>query len=274
MIFQILLSLRLANVVPSHSDASLLMNLSGTAMKPVYILIRDTLRRDIQNQKYPVGALIPSERELAETYQVTRATVQKAIAHMQQEGLVKKIVGKGTFVCRTFAPPVYLLNPEGKNSALGVTQELSEKATITSQLIYHVQQLAGAHLASQFGVSPDEPVHAIRRVRLFDGVPALVEDSYIPLAIVATIDDDTLQHHSLYTFIEKACQQKIGGTDSEVAASLFDAEMAKLLSVPVNSPMLHIKERTWLADGTVFNYSWSYNRGDLFRMRSHKVLTP
>ncbi|HCL5073761.1 TPA: GntR family transcriptional regulator [Salmonella enterica] len=243
-------------------------------MKPVYVLIRDTLRRDIQNQKYPVGSLIPSERELAETYQVTRATVQKAIAHLEQEGLVKKIVGKGTFVSRTFAQPVYLLNPEGKNSALGVTQELSEKTTITSKLIYHVQQPAGEHLATQFGVSPDEPVHAIRRVRLFDGVPALIEDSYIPLAIVDTIDDDTLENRSLYAFIENACQQKIGGTDSEISANLFNQEMARLLLVPVNSPMLHIKERTWLADGTVFNYSWSYNRGDLFRVHSRKILTP
>ena len=243
-------------------------------MKPYYILIRDTLRRDIQNQKYPIGSPIPSERELAETYQVTRATVQKAIAQLQQEGLVKKIIGKGTFVCRTFASPVYLLNPEGKSSSLGVTQDLSDKATITSQLIYHVQQPAGHHLTSQFGVSPDEPVHAIRRVRLFDDVPALIEDSYIPLAIVESIDDDTLQNHSLYAYIENVCQQKIGGTDSEVSASLFDAEMARLLHVPVHSPMLHIKESTWLADGTVFNYSWSYNRGDLFHMRSRRILTP
>ncbi|POT55347.1 GntR family transcriptional regulator [Citrobacter amalonaticus] len=243
-------------------------------MKPVYVLIRDTLKRDIQNQKYPVGSLIPSERELAQTYQVTRATVQKAITHLEQEGLVKKIVGKGTFVSRTFAPPVYLLNPEGKNSALGVTQELSEKATITSQLIYNVRQPAGELLASQFGVNADEPVHAIRRIRLFDGVPALIEDSYIPRSVVAVIDNDTLENHSLYTFIENACQQKIGGTDSEISASLFNQEMARLLRIPVNSPMLHIKERTWLADGTIFNYSWSYNRGDLFRMHSRKILTP
>lgn len=243
-------------------------------MKPVYVLIRDTLKRDIQNQKYPVGSLIPSERELAETYQVTRATVQKAIAHMEQEGLVKKIVGKGTFVSRAFAPPVYLLNPDGADSALGVTNELSGTVTITSRLIYHVQQTAGAYLASQFGVAEDEPLHAIRRVRLFDGTPVLIEDSYIPLAVVDTIDDDVLQNHSLYAFIEQKCQQKIGGTDSQIGASLFDAEMAALLDIPVNSPMLYIKESTWLEDGTVFNYSWSYNRGDLFRMRSRKVLTP
>lgn len=243
-------------------------------MKPVYILIRDTLRRDIQNQKYPVGSLIPSERELAETYQVTRATVQKAIAHMEQEGLVKKIVGKGTYVSRTFAPPVYLLNPEGENGTLGVTQELSGKVTITSRLIYHVQQPAGDYLASQFNVSADEPVHAIRRVRLFDGTPVLIEDSYIPLAIVDVIDDDVLQNHSLYAFIEARCQQKIGGTDSLVSANLFDDSMAALLDIPVHSPMLHIKESTWLEDGTVFNYSWSYNRGDLFQMRSRKILTP
>lgn len=242
-------------------------------MKPVYVLIRDTLKRDIQNQKYPIGSPIPSERELADTYQVTRATVQKAIAHLEQEGLIKKIVGKGTFVSRSLALPSYLLNPEGKSSALGVTQELSEEATITSRLIYHAKQAAGEYLSTQFDISIDEPVHAIRRVRLFDGVPALIEDSYIPLAIVETIDDETLEHHSLYRFIENACQQKIGGTDSEISANLFNLEMAKLLRVPVNSPMLHIKERTWLADGTVFNYSWSYNRGDLFRMRSRKILT-
>lgn len=55
-------------------------------MKPYYILIRDTLRRDIQNQKYPIGSPIPSERELAETYRVTRATVQKPLLNCSKRG--------------------------------------------------------------------------------------------------------------------------------------------------------------------------------------------
>ncbi len=243
-------------------------------MKPLYILIRDTLKRDIHSQKYPVGALIPSERELAEKYQVTRATVQKAIAQLEQDGLVKKIVGKGTFVSRAFPQPVYLLNPSGEGSSLGVTHELRGKVTITSRLVYHVQQTAGTYLANQFGLPESEPVHGIRRVRLFDGVPVMVEDSYIPLAIVDVIDDDVLQNHSLYAFIEQKCGQKIGGSDALVSASLFDPEMAALLEITAHSPMLHIKESTWLEDGTVFNYSWSYNRGDLFRMRSRKSLFP
>lgn len=243
-------------------------------MKPLYVLIRDTLKRDIHSQKYQVGSLIPSERELAEKYQVTRATVQKAIAQLEQEGLVKKIVGKGTYVNRAVSQPTYLLNPGGEGSSLGVTHELRGKVTITSRLIYHVHQPAGELLNSQFGVPENEPVHAIRRVRLFDNVPVMIEDSYIPLAIVSDIDDEILQNHSLYAFIEQNCGQKIGGSDALVSASLFDKEMAVLLEITANSPMLHIKESTWLEDGTVFNYSWSYNRGDLFRMRSRKSLFP
>lgn len=57
------------------------------------------LRDKMRNGTYAIGDQLPTERELAERYNVSRKTVQHALGELSRLGLVERRVGSGTFVC-------------------------------------------------------------------------------------------------------------------------------------------------------------------------------
>lgn len=63
---------------------------------PKHAQLREILRRVIE-RKLPPGSRIPSERELAGRYRVSRVTVRAAIGRLADEGLLTRVRGKGTF---------------------------------------------------------------------------------------------------------------------------------------------------------------------------------
>ncbi|MCX6971817.1 MAG: GntR family transcriptional regulator [Verrucomicrobia bacterium] len=61
----------------------------------------ETLMSEIQAGKYAVGSQLQTEGELGERFQVSRITVRKAMEYLQNEGLVSREIGRGTFVVDT-----------------------------------------------------------------------------------------------------------------------------------------------------------------------------
>ncbi|MBW8487484.1 GntR family transcriptional regulator [Actinomadura parmotrematis] len=67
-------------------------------MDPLYVQLAAVLRRRIQDGTYPEGKRIPSSAELAEEFGLARPTVVKAVGLLKDEGLVRGVTGRGTFV--------------------------------------------------------------------------------------------------------------------------------------------------------------------------------
>ena len=65
---------------------------------PIYLQLREVVRNKIEEGEYPPGTAIPSENELSEMYGVNRLTVRNAMDALVNEGLLKRIQGKGVFV--------------------------------------------------------------------------------------------------------------------------------------------------------------------------------
>jgi GntR family transcriptional regulator len=69
-----------------------------TSDRPIYRQIADRLRAGIREGRYPEGAPLPSETQLAEMYDVTRMTACQAVDVLKNEGLVRSEHGRGVFV--------------------------------------------------------------------------------------------------------------------------------------------------------------------------------
>jgi len=62
------------------------------------VQVRRAIQRNIKSGKYKVDEKLPSERELAEIYQVSRMTVRESMVALTQQGVLVRRVGKGSFI--------------------------------------------------------------------------------------------------------------------------------------------------------------------------------
>ena len=63
---------------------------------PIYMDMYQDIKKKIADEVYPVGAFLPTEAQLQETYRVSRTTVRRAVAKLQEDGLIKVKQGFGT----------------------------------------------------------------------------------------------------------------------------------------------------------------------------------
>ena len=70
----------------------------STDSRPIYERIFETLREEILQRKYNIGDRVPSEKELADDYNVSRITSKKALEMLAEVGLIVRNQGKGSFV--------------------------------------------------------------------------------------------------------------------------------------------------------------------------------
>ena len=66
---------------------------------PVYKRLGETIRRRINEGVYPLGSQLPTELEMVNEFNVSRMTVSKGLTELIEAGIIKRIRGKGTFVC-------------------------------------------------------------------------------------------------------------------------------------------------------------------------------
>lgn len=66
---------------------------------PNYVKIQNYILDNIQQGVYAAGDKIPSENELAGLFSVSRITANMAIKELSITGVVRRLKGKGTFVC-------------------------------------------------------------------------------------------------------------------------------------------------------------------------------
>jgi GntR family transcriptional regulator of arabinose operon len=65
--------------------------------------LRDILLSEINGGSFPEGGRIPSERDLAQRYGISRASVREAISELINGGILFRTVGKGTYIATASA---------------------------------------------------------------------------------------------------------------------------------------------------------------------------
>jgi len=64
----------------------------------LYERVAHTLAREVMSGKYPIGGRMPSERDLATRFEVSRPTIREAMIALEVDGLVEVITGSGVYV--------------------------------------------------------------------------------------------------------------------------------------------------------------------------------
>jgi GntR family transcriptional regulator len=152
---------------------------------PPFRRIADTLRRDIREGRLEPGERLPSENELAEQHETTRATVRKAIALLRAEGLVASEQGRGVFVRPRPHLKMLLTGSNWRAHRGGGLSNFNAEAasqgrTATQQLLAVEETEAPAEIAERLRVPANTIVIVRKRLFVVDGEPMQFCDGYYP----------------------------------------------------------------------------------------------
>ena len=77
------------------------LNLDYNSFEPLYHQLKVKIKTEIEKGLWQLGSRIPSEKELCDTYKISRPTVRQALQELVREGLFDRKKGKGTFVIQS-----------------------------------------------------------------------------------------------------------------------------------------------------------------------------
>ena len=224
--------------------------------RPKHVQLSDVLA-ELATRDLGPGASIPSERELMTTYDVSRATVRKAIDSLVVGGLLEKIHGKGTFVAR----------PRVQTSLhlASFSEDMRRRGLTPSTRLMRVdEERPPADVVRTLRLGARGTAWRIDRVRLADGQPMAIEQGWYPRSLLPDLDTADLTG-SLYTLFASSYDLVIDGAEQTLWGEAAEGATARRLEAPVHTPLL-VFRRVSSAAGRPVEHVVSRYRGDRYQV--------
>lgn len=231
-----------------------------SAPLPKYLQLRAILLEMIEEERLPVDAPVPSERELCRRFGVSRMTVRQAVDQLVAEDRLRRIPGKGTFVAR---PKIELAL-----QLTSFTEDMRARGMVPgSRDLDRRVVRASAHLAKELGIQPGEEVHFIERLRTADGEPLSIERAHIPVKLAPDLADYDLSDKSLYELLERRYGLVMDAGELTIDGGLADPSDADLLKLPRGGAVLLLQRRSF-SGGVCAELGVSTYRADRYQLRT------
>ena len=199
----------------------------------IYKKIATELRTRINSDDYAVGDMLPSEKALAAELKVSVMTLRKALALLEGFNYQMQVVGVTIY----------------RNKVIEFTLLDAPPA-----------------IAQQLKIQPGEKVYYVRRLRLIDEVPILVENSYIPFATFPWLSVGNLEQ-SKFNYFKKECHITIIESHRSYTPVLATREQAELLQVAPNSLLLRVQSISYAQNRAIVDFSEIYQNTSKYNVK-------
>jgi GntR family transcriptional regulator len=238
---------------------------------PRYHQLKEILRERVRTGEWKPGDLIPSERELGETYGISRMTARQAITELVNEGVFYREQGKGTFVTRNKITQQLM-------TLTGFTEDISARGQHPStKVLVARMDVADAETIERLRIQPNDPVFCVQRLRLADGEPLAIEFSRLSFRGCERLMEEDLEHNSLYRILETKFGLPLMEAEQELEAGLAGGEDAELLKLAPGSPVLYTRRITYTDRNQPIEYAKSVYCGNQYtfytRLRRDQLFT-
>lgn len=226
-----------------------------------------SIQNRIETHEYLPGEVIPSERELASLYNVSRPTVRAAIDELVNQRYLVRVQGKGTFVKK----------PDQNKIALGVLNETKNASFTTlvrsfgieiSNKLLGTGQITGRkYFAARLSLTPEEPIYGLHRLRLGNREPLALEYTYLPLKYFADIGQYNFEQISLYDYMDSKGHLPV---DFQETMKMVEADdrLRHYLQLPEDETIVNYIEITgYDREGTLVEYTESFSRPEKLEVR-------
>jgi GntR family transcriptional regulator len=226
-----------------------------------YYLLYEHLSGALNDGTIPAGGALPSEPELVARYKLSRTTVRRALARLEEEGRIIRRRGSGTFARQNRKPQRLHLN---LHDFFDDVSELASQSTI-SILRFEM----GPVPASLRELQPQLGTQAliIQRLHRSHGAPYGLTTAYIPDRFGRKIRKSALNSASLVSVLDQLGPRPTR-TDYTTSAVAADAVAAKRLDVSLGAPLLRTRAVLTGSNNELHAVIESLCRPDRFNVRA------
>lgn len=228
-----------------------------TSSLPVYIQIHDKLKEEIEQGLWKIGDRLPSERELAVSFGVSRMTLRQAIQTLADEGILERKIGSGTYVAREKVQ-------EKMSGTTSFTEIMKLQNRVpSSKTVAFFTTTPSSSEMKRLGLKEHEPIIRMERIRYADKTPICFEVASIPSDLVKDFSKKEITE-SFYSTLETKGGYKIGNANQTVSAMLASEQIAEYLDIKRGDAVLRLRQVSYLQDGQPFEYVRTQYVGNRF----------
>lgn len=227
-----------------------------TRMVPLYHRVYLLLLQSISDRTYPSHVPMPGEFELAEQIGVSRVTLRAALKRLEQEGLVQRQRGRGTYpvaerLARLEAMP-------------GMRNQLSLALRTSVRVMEYAMVPASDAVAGLLQVTPGDGVLRIVRLRYDATSPISYSVCHVPSNLASLLPKARLRSLPISSMLASA-GVAVGAFREQISACVAPPAVAAALKVPVGGPLLSMDRNVLLEDGCVAEQLRVLYRPDRYR---------
>lgn len=222
---------------------------------PIYLQLREIVRTKIEDGEYPPGTAIPSENELADTYGINRITVRNAVNALVNEGILKRVQGKGVFVV---GEKLEQSIEELGGFVPSVSRDI-RKTSIKEQS--KILRPAGDKFAQIFAINPKDLIYYIRQVHLIEGEAVTVEEQYVPQDVVPQLE---IVNSTVFSLNDIFAFYGVNIVSARQSLEIIsgNSKIRTTLDTPEQVAIMLMETTKSDASGRVVEYTQSYTRSD------------
>lgn len=223
---------------------------------PLYHQLAEELKRAIEDGKWAINSLFPSETELCKKYEISRGTVRQAISELIKSGLVSRNQGKGTFVAESrLVWPVsnfYCFGNETENNKSQFNRKIIEKKII----------IPDEFIRKNMDLEKEVKVYKIVSIVFSSPEAVALEVSYLIEKLFPNLlkiqNLDKIAPYEIFMNVYKIKITRVKESFRPIVISKSDSEK---LNSPQNSLGLSVNRKAW-TNNVIFEFRVSTVRSD------------
>lgn len=224
--------------------------------------VADQLRRAILSGTFEPGSQLPTEIELVDMLGVSRATLRESLRTLEDQGLILRRHGVGTFVRSRAILKNLSIN-------YGITDMISSAGlTAGTSHLKISEQMADEEMAESLKIEPDCKVIVVERVRTADGQPVVYSLDIFPSSLLKGKPKvlRSLGDRSMYEYLQTESNLTIHHGIAKLVPVGADDDLSHHLNVRHGTPLLYILQVDYLSEDHPILLSHEYHIADAFEV--------
>lgn len=201
------------------------------------------LKQKIENDSFKEGKL-PAEKDLEQEYNCSRQTIKTAMAILLEEGLIFRRKGKGTFVRKN------LFDYEQKLNDIYIKHDNNNSLFTKNEITLFEIIQSDEQITSLLNLDSPENVYHFKRLRYIDNRPETLEDTYIPIRLLPSLQQSDLAG-SFFKYVTQQLNLKVESTYKRFVLKRPNQELKQALDVDDNDYIVHSNDFVVLENGTI-----------------------